>query len=77
MMPIIERRIGAGAMGLSLIEMMFSIFRGHIPDHAVRTASSVAIPPAAIMGVLAAAVLAVGFAAAALWAAVWLAVRLI
>jgi hypothetical protein len=77
MMAAIERRIGAGAMGLTLIEMMFSIFRGHIPDHAVRTASPVAIPPGAVMGVLAAAALAIGLLAAALWATVWLALRLI
>ena len=28
-------------MGLCLIEMMFSIFRGHIPDGAVRVVSPV------------------------------------
>jgi hypothetical protein len=77
MMPAIERRIGAGAMGLTLVEMMFSIFRGHIPDHAVRTAAPVAIPPGAVMGVLAAAALAISLIAAALWATVWLALKLI
>ena len=64
-------------MGLSLIEMMFSIFRGHIPDRAVRTASPVAIPPGAVMGVLAAAAFAISLGAASLWATVWLALKLI
>jgi hypothetical protein len=64
-------------MGLSLIEMMFSIFRGHIPDHAVRAASPVAIPAGAVVGVLAAAALAIGLVSAALWATVWLMLRLI
>jgi hypothetical protein len=64
-------------MGLSLIEAMFSIFRGHIPDHAVRIATPVAIPPGAVMGVLAAAALSIGLFAAAVWATVWLAIRLI
>ncbi|HEX2365569.1 MAG TPA: hypothetical protein VHJ00_11165 [Bradyrhizobium sp.] len=39
--------------------------------------SPVAIPPGAVMGVLAAAALAIGLVAAALWATVWLALRLI
>ena len=64
-------------MGLSLTTMMLSIFRGHIPDSAVRAAEPVAIRPAAVMGVLAAAALSVGLLAAALWATVWLAINLI
>lgn len=76
MMPEDERRIGAGAMGLSLLQMMFSIFRGHIPDHAVRT-TTIAVPPAAVLGVFAAGTAAVGVIAALLWATVWLAFRLI
>ena len=74
-------------MGLSLIEKTFWILgiladiRGHIPQfsdyHAIRTASPVAISPAAVMGVVAVAILAIGLASAALWAAVWLAIRLI
>jgi hypothetical protein len=63
-------------MGLSLIEMMFSIFRGHIPDHAVQT-TTIAVPPAAVLGVFAAGTAAVGLIAAALWATVWLALWLI
>ena len=69
-------------MGLAFIEMMFSemmfsIFRGHIPDHAVRTAAPVAIPAGAVMGVLAAAALSIGLFATVLWATVWLALKLI
>jgi hypothetical protein len=75
--PRNERRIGAGAMGLTLIEMMFSIFRGHIPDHVVRTTTAIAVPPAAVLGVFAAAAAAIGIIAAALWATVWLALWLI
>jgi hypothetical protein len=77
MMPGDERRIGAGAMGLSLLEMMFSVFRGHIPDHAVRSVAAIAVSPAAVLGVFAAAGAAIGVIAAALWATVWLALRLI
>jgi hypothetical protein len=64
-------------MGLPLIEMMFSIFRGHIPDHAVRTATAVAVPTTAVLGVFAAVAAAIGIIAAALWATVWLALWLI
>ncbi|MBV8925169.1 MAG: hypothetical protein JOZ74_07335 [Bradyrhizobium sp.] len=64
-------------MGLTLIEMMFSIFRGHIPDHAGRTAAVVTVPPAALLGVFAAAAAAVAILAGALWATVWLALWLI
>jgi hypothetical protein len=73
MMPGDERRIGAGAMGLSLLEMMFSVFRGHIPDHAVRSVAAIVVSPAAVLGVFAAAGAAIGVIAAALWATVWLA----
>lgn len=62
---------------MSLFATTFSIFRGHIPDHAIRTVSSVPVPPAAIIGVLAAASLTIGLVAAALWATVWLATTLI
>jgi hypothetical protein len=77
MMPGDERRIGAGAMGLSFLEMMFSVFRGHIPDHAVRSVAAIAVSPAAVLGVFAAAGAAIGVIAAALWTTVWLALRLI
>jgi hypothetical protein len=77
MMPATKRQIGAGAMGLPLIDMKFSVFRGHIPDHAVRTVVPVAIPAGAVMGVLAAAASAIGLVAAGLWATVWLAIHLI
>jgi hypothetical protein len=77
MMPGDERRIGAGAMGLSLLEMMFSVFRGHIPDHTVRVTTAIAVPPGAVLGVFAAAAAAIGVIAGALWATVWLALWLI
>ena len=64
-------------MGLSLLQMMFSVFRGHIPDHAVQTTAAIAVPPAAVLGVFAAGTAAVGLIAAMLWAAVWLALWLI
>jgi hypothetical protein len=77
MIPGNERRIGAGAMGLSLLQMMFSVFRGHIPDHAVRTTAAIDVPPAAVLGVFAAGTAAVALIAAALWATVWLALWLL
>jgi hypothetical protein len=64
-------------MGLSLLEMMFSIFRGHIPDSVERIAAPVAISPGALMGVLAAVALSTAAFVAAMWAAVSLAIRLI
>jgi hypothetical protein len=64
-------------MGLSLLEMMFSIFRGHIPDSAERITVPVAIPRAALMGVLAAVTLSTAAFVAAVWAAVSLAIWLI
>lgn len=64
-------------MGLSLLQMMFSVFRGHIPDHAVRTTAAITVPPAAVLGVFAAGTAAVALIAAALWATVWLALWLI
>jgi hypothetical protein len=67
-----ERRTGAVAM--SFIHTTFSIFRGHIPGNAVRTDSSIVVPPVAVVGVLAGAALAI---ALALWATIWLAIRLI
>ena len=63
-------------MGLSLLEMMFSIFRGHIPDHAVRT-TGMAVSPTAVLGVFAAAGAAIGMIATALWATISLALWLI
>lgn len=62
---------------MSLIHTTFSIFRGHIPGHAVRAASPVVVPPVAVIGVLAGAALAIAFAATALGATIWLAIRLI
>jgi hypothetical protein len=62
---------------MSLIHTTFSIFRGHIPDNAVRTHSPIVVPRIAVMGVLAAAALAIAFGTAALWAIVWIAIRLI
>ena len=64
-------------MGLSLLQTMFSVFRGHIPDHAVRTTAAIAVPPAAVLGVFAAGTAAVALIAAALWATVWLALWLL
>ena len=63
-------------MGLFLLQMMFSVFRGHIPDHAVRT-TTIAVPPAAVLGVFAAGTAAVALIAATLWATVWLALWLL
>jgi hypothetical protein len=77
MMPGDERRFGAGAMGLSLLAMLFSVFRGHIPDHAVRSVAAITIPPGAMLGVFAAAGAVIAVLAAALWATVWLALWLI
>ena len=57
--------------------MMFSIFRGHIPDSVERIAAPVAISPGALMGVLAAVALSTAAFVAAMWAAVSLAIRLI
>jgi len=64
-------------MSLSLPEMMFSIFRGHIPDSAAPIAAPVAIRPGAVMGVLAAAALSIGLVAATVWATISLAIWLI
>jgi hypothetical protein len=64
-------------MGLFLLQILFSIFRGHIPDSAVRSAAPVAIPPGAVMGVLAAAALSTALVAAAMWATVSLAIWLL
>ena len=63
-------------MGLSLLEMMFSVFRGHIPDHAVRT-SAIDVSATAVLGVFAAGTATVGLLVAALWATIWLAFQLI
>jgi hypothetical protein len=62
---------------MSLIPTTFSTFRGHIPGHAVRRDSQIAVPPIAVMGVLAGAALAIALAAAGLCATIWLAIRLI
>jgi hypothetical protein len=64
-------------MGLSLLDMMFSIFRGHIPDSVERVAAPVAIPRGAVMGVLAAVALSTALVVAAVWAVVSLAIWLI
>jgi hypothetical protein len=70
-----ERRTGAGAM--SLMHITSSIFRGHIPGHAVRADSTTAVPPVTAIGLLAGAALAIALAAASVWATIWLAIRLI
>jgi hypothetical protein len=70
-----ERETGAGAM--SLIHVTSSIFRGHIPGNAVRTDSAIVVPPVSVIGVLAAAALAIALAATAVGATIWLAIRLI
>jgi len=62
---------------MSLIHITSSIFRGHIPGNAVRTDSTILVPPATMIGVLAGAVLAMALAATAVWATIWLAIRLI
>ena len=59
---------------MSLTQTTFSIFRGHIPGHAVRTDSPIVVSPIAVMAVLAGAALAI---ALALWATTWLAIHLI
>jgi hypothetical protein len=64
-------------MGLSLLEMMVSVFRGHIPDSVERIAAPVAIPRGALMGVLAAVTLSTAAFVAVVWAAVSLAIWLI
>lgn len=55
--------------------------RGHIPQfgdyHAVRAGSPTALPMGAVMGVFAAGAAGVGIFALTLWAAVWLAIKLI
>jgi hypothetical protein len=55
--------------------------RGHIPQfgdyHPVRAGSPVALPVGAVMGVFAAAVATLSAFALTLWAAVWLATKLI
>jgi hypothetical protein len=43
----------------------------------VRSVAAIAVSPAAVLGVFAAAGAAIGVIAAALWATVWLALRLI
>jgi hypothetical protein len=86
MMPANQRRIGADAMGLYLIDMTIWILgmivgiRGHIPQyddyHAVGTAPT-ALPIRGVMGVFATATFVIGVLAAVVWATVWIAIKLI
>jgi hypothetical protein len=70
-----ERRTGVGAM--NLIHITSSIFRGHIPGSAVRTDSTIVVPPVSVIGVLAGAALAIALVTSAVGATIWLAIRLI
>jgi hypothetical protein len=78
-----ERQIGADAMSLFLLDAVLWVFgiRGHIPQQdgfpVGRSGPSFAANTATLMRVLAAAVVSIGFLSLALWAAVWLAVKLL
>jgi hypothetical protein len=80
---MIERSIGAWAMSLFVLDAILWIFgiRGHIPQNdgfpAGRGQSSFAANTATLMRVLAAAVISVVVLSLALWAAVWLAIKLL
>ena len=70
-------------MSLFLLEAVLWVFgiRGHIPQDdgspAGRNGPPFAAKTGALMRVLAAAVISIGFLSLALWAAVWLAVKLL
>jgi len=69
-------------MGLYLIDMtiwilgMIAGVRGHIPHHAVRAAPT-ALPVGGVLGVFATATFIIGALSAILWAAIWVAIKLI
>jgi hypothetical protein len=77
------RRIGAEAMSLYVLDVVLWIFgiRGHIPQHddfhPGRGASSLADSHNPLARMLAAFALSVVFLSLALWATVWLAIRLL
>jgi hypothetical protein len=77
------RRIGAEAMSLYVLDAVLWIFgiRGHIPQHddfrPGRGASSLADSHNPLARMLAAFALSVVFLSLALWATVWLAIRLL
>ncbi len=70
-------------MSLFLLDVVLWVFgiRGHIPQQdrlpVGRSGPSFAANTARLMRVLAAAVVSIGFLSLALWAAVWLAVKLL
>jgi hypothetical protein len=70
-------------MSLLLLDVVLWVFgiRGHIPQHegiqARRSGSSFAANTRTLMRILAIAVVSIGFLSLALWAAVWLAVKLL
>jgi hypothetical protein len=70
-------------MSLFLLDAVLWLFgiRGHIPQldgfPAGRSGSSFAARTATLMRVLAVAVVSIGFLSLALWAAVWLALKLL
>ena len=70
-------------MSLFLLDAVLWIFgiRGHLPQHdglpASRSGSSFAAKTATLMRVLAVAVVSVAFLSLVLWAAVWLAIRVL
>jgi hypothetical protein len=79
---MIERSIGAWAMSLFVLDAILWIFgiRGHIPQNdgfPAGRGQSFAANTATLMRVLAAAVISVVVLSLALWAAVWLAIRLL
>ncbi len=70
-------------MSLFLLDAVLWVFgiRGHIPQNDGppngRGGSSFAANTATLMRILAAAIVSIGFLSLALWAAVWLAVKLL
>ncbi|HEY5131102.1 MAG TPA: hypothetical protein VIJ35_28075 [Bradyrhizobium sp.] len=78
----IERYIGAEAMSLFVLDAVLWIFgiRGHIPRNdgfPSGRSESFAANTGALMRVLAAVAMSVVFLSLVLWAAVWLAIRLL
>jgi hypothetical protein len=79
----IERQIEVEAMSWYVLDAVFWIFgiRGHIPQNgdfpAGRSESSLAAATGRLMRILAAFVVSVATLSLVLWAAVWLAIRLL
>jgi hypothetical protein len=78
-----NRQVGAEAMSLYILDAVLRILdiRGHIPQHgefgASRHESLFAASTATLMQILASIVFPVGLLTLALWAAVWLALKLL